>query len=336
MDGAPEKLDIYGDTVYCFRLKGNIEHGMFVQMMNVEALTPNAPYEPISPEGLDYEPTKTIYDENGIIYILSFANESIFRYSINDEQYLSTIPLSDLSFTFTYSKSKGELYLGYDSKRITKIPAEEPFTETEFYRTQTTLGAVEAVYDNVFVACYGESNGSVLYTLNDQGIILDNATRFYTSKSYTWGSAAGRVYSFRDGISPNDIYSREINEQGIMSAEMQSPYHGDYTMKYPIRISPAGDVVVLGSGAIFNAITLSDAIQLPNQILDAAWLNGNMYTLYAIDSAVQLQKWTIPGYHSQTIYQWNDAKGFALCGVENRIIAIVRQDNTPKFYSFYN
>jgi hypothetical protein len=99
------------------------------------------------------------------------------------------------------------------------------------------------------------------------------------------------MYFFRDDTSPNDILWENIDLEGVLGAELDSPYHDSTGFVHPIRVSPDGSVVVLGSGRVFNAITLVLANALSNDISDADWLNGSLFSVRVSGTCTQLQAW---------------------------------------------
>ena len=62
-------------------------------------------------------------------------------------------------------------------------------------------------------------------------------------------------------------------------------------MKHPIRVASNGSLVLLGSGRIFNAITLGQVDTLSNDVADAVWWSGTLFTMRAYDGGTQLQRW---------------------------------------------
>ncbi|MEM7283050.1 MAG: hypothetical protein AAF438_15640, partial [Pseudomonadota bacterium] len=74
--------------------------------------------------------------------------------------------------------------------------------------------------------------------------------------------------------SPNDLHYEEIDQTtGLITAEGETPYHGDYSMIPPIRVSVDGSLVLIGSGDLFDANDMTWVAALPRQVTDMEWLN---------------------------------------------------------------
>jgi len=99
------------------------------------------------------------------------------------------------------------------------------------------------------------------------------------------------MYHLQDGFSPNDLHWEYINESGIFGDSRDSPYHDSTGIQHPIRVAPDGSVVILGSGRVYDAITLVHTHTLSNTISDATWIGNNLFTLRDFEGASQVQKW---------------------------------------------
>ena len=85
-----------------------------------------------------------------------------------------------------------------------------------------------------------------------QGAVTERQEWKNSSHYYAWAPALSRLYYFRDGSSPNDMHYDVIDQStGKITGVGETPYHGAYNIVGPIRVSPAGDKVLLGSGDIY-------------------------------------------------------------------------------------
>ena len=101
-----------------------------------------------------------------------------------------------------------------------------------------------------------------------------------------------RVYFFRDDTSPNDLHYEVINQAtGQITDAGDTPYHGDYSIEPPIRVSANGQYVLLGSGDIYNQSDLTWAGSLGQAVTDARWLaNGSLVTLTTSGNQTTLRR----------------------------------------------
>jgi hypothetical protein len=122
------------------------------------------------------------------------------------------------------------------------------------------------------------------YIFNASGLITDQADWNYTSQSYAWDPVNQRVYFFRDNMSPRDLHYEDIDQlTGQIIEAGETPYHGDLGWQGPIRVSPDGRQVLLGSGAIFNHDGLTSWGSLSKAIRDAHWVDNLLVTLDTTD-----------------------------------------------------
>jgi hypothetical protein len=99
------------------------------------------------------------------------------------------------------------------------------------------------------------------------------------------------MYFFRDDTAPNDLLWESIDASGALGTETDSPYHESAPWTHPIRVSPDGARVLVGTGRLFDAITLQERESLSNNIAEAAWLDGKLITARDY-GGTQLQRWS--------------------------------------------
>lgn len=81
------------------------------------------PGEPVDPAGLAYTSDEFEYDEaDGIIYLLSKLHVSIFRWSVTEQRYLTSIPLTVVPKFLSLDADADVIYLADDDGKIKKLP----------------------------------------------------------------------------------------------------------------------------------------------------------------------------------------------------------------------
>ncbi len=130
------------------------------------------------------------------------------------------------------------------------------------------------------------------YLFNPAGTLTDSTDWNYYSRVWEWDPVKRRMYFFRDDTSPNDLHYETIDAAGKITGEGETPYHGDFTVTPPIRVSPDGSRVVIGSGVVFETTGLTRLVTLPNTFTDALWRTGELLTIRASGTTqTQLQRW---------------------------------------------
>lgn len=288
LTGSPVRIFVNGDSVYSF-YRGDAR-GVFQAKTALASLLPGTPGEPIDPTALPYTPESIILGEDGVIYLLSRGNFSVFRWSVPNRQYLPTIPLTEAPTYIAYSTTNHALYLAYPGGKISRIKPSESLAEVPFANLpQSPLGLATAG-EFIFAS---DSSGAwnTHYIFGADGTLRSSEDWNYYSTEYIWNAANRKMYFFRDDTSPNDILWENIDLEGVLGAEGESPYHDSTGFVHPIRVKPDGSVVLLGSGRIFTAVTLTLTNALSNDIADADWLNSNLFTVRPLGSGTQLQSW---------------------------------------------
>lgn len=243
----------------------------------------------INPTGLAYTPDSVIANGD-TLYILSRSNLSIFRWSVSQQQYIDTIELAKFPMYMTYSAPLNRLYLAYSDKQITKIDLGVSLAEQAFITLAETPLGVSTAGPYLFI-CDSSGSWDSHLTYDPDGALVSHVDWNRYSEEFIWSDANQKMYFFRDHTTPNDIIWEDIGTDGTIGTSQDSPYHGDFRIMHPIRVAPDGSVVLLGSGDIYDAITLEQIDSLANDITDAVWVNGVLYTTRDFGIGYQIQKW---------------------------------------------
>ncbi|MGC3980188.1 MAG: hypothetical protein QM808_02920 [Steroidobacteraceae bacterium] len=266
-------LDAYPQDSACYLLS----HGNGT-VCNYSATVPN------------YIPDQVI-NNGDMVYLLSIANKRVYRWSIATGAYLNPYIVGiNQGFAtiapakMAYSSDHKRLYLGYSTGAIQYIdvlssnPAETPFTSTAL-----AVNGLAAV--GKFVLAQDASGAwSSHYVFNSNGILMDLKEWNYYSREYAWDAVNSRVYFFRDDQSPADLHYEVIDQvTGKITSAGETPYHGTYSIVPPIRVSPTGQQVFLGSGDIYNQNGLTWSANLGRTIKDVAWKDNVLVSLDIYD-----------------------------------------------------
>jgi hypothetical protein len=241
----------------------------------------------------NYVPDQVLSDGD-TIYLLSSGNRRVYRWSIATGAYLNPYVIGiDQGFNIlvpehmAYSSGQQRLYLGYNTGAIQYIDTSAPHgAETAFANTAMGVGGLAAV-GNFLLAQDGSGAWGTHYIFNAAGATTHQLDWNYYSREYAWDPVNSRVYFFRDDFGPNDLHFEVINQgSGQITDEGETPYHGDYSIEPPIRVSPDGEHVLLGSGDVYDQSDLSWSGSLGQPIADAAWTDN---LLVDIDASALLE-----------------------------------------------
>ncbi|MGK4007335.1 DNRLRE domain-containing protein [Sorangium sp. So ce1036] len=251
----------------------------------------------------DYLPDQVILGADDVVYLLSKAHDRIFRWSLAEETHLNPIVLGGPDALYVaYGAEDHRLYVAYRSGALTRIDLAVGAAEAPFATLPTQPGGL-ATAGAIVLAATRSGSWATHYTFLPSGERVSAVDLNRYSREYVYSPAAGRMYFFRDGTSPNDLHWESIDAaSGAITGQGESPYHGDFSIALPIRPSVDGSYVLLGSGDLYDGATLEVTSSLPIAPSDAAWLpDGTLITLRADAGDTLLEQWEERGETFQLV-----------------------------------
>lgn len=287
-----------------------------------------------------YVPDQILSDGQDIVYLLSKANNRVYRWSKNKGDYISPLVVgqkSDLTVvpptTITYSQDHNRLYLGYATGAISYINSIGDTKEFAFAATAQSVQGLAPV-GKYLLAQDPSGAWSSHYIFDKQGNLTDSKEWNYFSRYYDWNASQSRVYFFRDDQSPNDLMYENIDQStGKITSSGESPYHGDFGIRGPIRVSLGGGRIIIGTGDIYSASDLKVVKSLGFSFQDAQWLDdGSLVTMAVsgIDTNVALHNANFAFVKNQKFV----GSPIALQKFGNNFIVITQVDGKPKMNLF--
>ena len=247
----------------------------------------------IDPTELTYTPDAIELGTGDIVCLLSKLHQSVFRWSLPERRYLESIPLTGMPQLMAYSPTHNRLYLWYSDGRVTKIELDTGIAERHFTNLVGPVQAMTATDVGLFVM---RGHGKETYSVSGEVITVSNVAFFDTV--LTWSETMRRLYS----VSEYYVRSQVIDTEGHFGATSGSPFVYNVRLKGPVRVAPDGSRIVLGDGSVFRASDLTRIGALPVRtppqtsypnptVFDAAWLNGQLFTLAYNWSGLVVQSW---------------------------------------------
>ena len=280
--------------------------------------------------GLAYSPDAVLVDKDATVLLLSRTNRNVFRWSTAEHRYLSPLRLSAAGSLVDYSQTLHRLVIAHSDGRICQLPLAAP-TESYLAATPTTTVGLVAAGD-VTLACDVSGAWATHFTFAADGRLASRVTWNYTSRVFTWSATNSEVLHFRDSMSPNDLHYEKILADATIGERGETPYHGEVDCTPPIRVSPDGTRVVLGSGQVFNRSDLRMATTLAIQFDDADWVGTTLTTIRARLRTSELQQWSGTDY-SQIRSIEIDGYPLRMAALPNgQLLAVTLVQNQPRFY----
>jgi hypothetical protein len=228
-----------------------------------------------------YDPARIVMGADDLVYLLSPENRRIYRWSVSTGVPLNPIVTGPDPTLMAYSQVTHRLYVGYPGGAITQIELASSVVEEPFTVVFGNLHGLATANEFVLAA---DSTGydSAHYTFAPGGEWLSWDDRKYTSADYEWSPANGRMYFFRGtGSPPEDIRWEGIDTStGELDGSEDSSFESNWSLGYPLRASPDGSRVLLGTGVFRDGTTLDLLGSLAVDPVDAVWLaDGGLLTL---------------------------------------------------------
>ncbi len=273
-------LAIFEDDILIFREDSQTENGIGLEVVDIDQIEIPEPGAPIDPNGLAFEIDSAFIDAGGILNLLSKSLFNLFRYSVEERRYLESIPLLSSPELIDYSTQTNRVYIAYPTGTINYIDlSQDSFEEVPFVGAPQKPHGLKAIENFLLVAdSSGAWNTHYVYSGVD-GSLIDQADWNRYSREYAWNPKFRRLFMFRDGTSPNDLEWEEITEEGMIGESGDSPFHSSAGIQLPIRVSQDNNYVLLGSGRFYDASTLDHVDNLSNNIIDALWIESELYTI---------------------------------------------------------
>jgi len=291
LDFTPSHVTIQDTSVHYFTVKGSTVSAFEVNL--AEFATPQAIPSQDPENSLINGERFILNEDSGELYVLDTSNNSIFIWSLDADKWLNGFGLSETPTWMSHSESHARLYLAYPSGLITYFDTEtNDGIERFFTALAQPVQGLLAAGDFIFAV---DASGAWQrhYSFDINGSLVDSEEWRRAGKEYLWNPVVQRIYYFRDSTIPNDIEWTELHpDSGMFGADGDSPYHGDYPISYPLRISDDNAHILTGGGHLYNSSTLTLDNALSNNIDDATWIDEHLFTLQEKDGKTLLQFWS--------------------------------------------
>jgi hypothetical protein len=284
-----------------------------------------------------YVPDYVLNDEGGNVYLVSFETRRIYRWSAARNSYLTPIAFTPgagsgagIPTQAKYVASHDRIYFGYGSGLITYVNVNGDTRETRLAATAMAVRGLAAA-GNFLVAQDGSGAWATHYVFDRDGTLRDSKEWNAYSTDYDWNPAQQRLYFFRDDTSPNDVMYETIDQaSGKIGAAGDSPYHGDYPIAAPVRVSAGGTRLYTGSGIVYNLADLTMFKNLAASATDAQWLpNGSLVTVVANGAGAQVRVYnSVLSIVKETTYP---GKPLRLVRIGSQVILVTQEGDAPRF-----
>jgi hypothetical protein len=126
-------------------------------------------------------------------------------------------------------------------------------------------------------------------TYAPDGLLRGETGPAFGTLDVAWSGDVRRMFHLR-WASPGDVVAEDVAVDGTLGSPEDSPYHGEFQFRPPLRTGPGG-AVLTGDGLLFDPFTLEHVQTLANSIDDAVWSGS---TLLTIRRLLPVREWWEP------------------------------------------
>lgn len=275
--GAPAGLqDIMTYAGVPYGISGSI-NALAIVPLSLDAIAQPAP--PPARSWAEAAPkVDFILGDGNDLVMISQVEHAAYAFNPASWTQANPTPLYNGPLHAAFSPVNDTVYAAYSGGAIYAFPRASAGSANWFAATAATARGLATAGEYVFA---DDASGAwdSHYTFGPSGTPLSSVEWNYYSRQYEWDPVLRRMYFFRDGTSPNDLHWEQIGVNGAIVDEGESPYHGEVTAITPIRVSPNGSRIIIGSGQVFESVGLTFAGNLNATVADIGWLNGDLYAL---------------------------------------------------------
>ena len=304
----PFLLTSYDESIVSF---AEAETGLEVISTDISAFELPQPGEPLDPSETVFQAEITVTDNSNTLYMLDRETLSIYRWSTDTSEYLTSWSLINPPTWMTHSNNQERLYFAYPNGKITYIDTSEDGdgTETHFSSLPLAITGLLAVDDFLFAAdASGAWNRH--YSYSEDGTLINSKEWRNVSSEYLYITLTNRIYHFSSRLEWAEIDPAT----GELGNDGDAPYDQSITKKYPLRQNENGELILTGAGQLIDSQNLTILNSLSNNISDALWLNGELITI--TDGEPKIQFWNddyelqselpLAGAQSARLFKLND------------------------------
>lgn len=270
-------------------------------------IDPN-PLSPISPSKIQRTPYWARVGAANILYLAEEYNAAIFRYDLENQVWIDSIPLRAIPRAVHYSTARGSILVGYDDGMINEINLnggplnEQPLAKLNdgpYAITSNSNYFIATIHSNHFAFdSVGEEITSSYINSAEfrQPMLWDDESNAYYWSNYT-------------------LYSARLNESNEL--EQVDSTNLSYDNKLVAANFPQS--LLLTSKGEIHSTSLSGAVSyLSENATTGTWLEGTLYTAY--DDTVS--RWTLPTYAEGLTYESDIEIHHLLADQTGRLVTI--------------
>lgn len=230
-----------------------------------------------------------LMSEDGVVHLYVDSENRIERLDLCTKRWLAPLEGSATSTAFAVGPDGAAAYLSYVGGRIDEFDTATG-VGTFFSATPETASTIHVVGPYLFtIDASGAWDSQSLYDRATGARLFSDEWRD-TSRSMVYAPDRERLLFLNSGVSPTDINYVDVDtDMGTLSEEVDSPYHGSYSLPNPLKLTPDEQFVVVGNGNYFTVDTLEYATSFGLPFDDLIFYEDDIYLLDSIGQLAQIR-----------------------------------------------
>ncbi|SDE71424.1 hypothetical protein [Myxococcus virescens] len=227
---------------------------------------------------------------DGVIHFLDGNADRIRRLDLTTRSFLSAYVGTGDATSMAVASDGQTAYLAYTGGRIDAFTSTEDGTARFFAAAPASVSRMVVADRYLFTIDGSGAWGTHALYQRATGARVAAADWRSSAVSLLFSEANNTIYFADSGVSPQDLNRVQVDmEAGTLGAEIDSPYHGAYNLRAPLRLWPDGSAVVTGSGLLFNAADLTYRTSIGLSFVDIAFHGERLYLIDTVGDRTQLR-----------------------------------------------
>jgi hypothetical protein len=228
--------------------------------------------------------------QNGVIHFMDTETDRIRRLDLGTRAFLPALVGTGEVTAMAVVPDGTASYLAYSGGRIDTFDSQAGGNARFFGAAPATVFEMVVAGSYLFtVDGSGAWSTQALYQ-RSTGARVHSVDWRFSASDLTFSPLDNSVYYIDSGVSPSDVHRVQVDmAAGRLGSELESPYHGDYSLWAPLRLLPDGSAFILGSGLLFNTADLTYRTSIGLRYVDIAFHGDRMYLIDTVGEMTQLR-----------------------------------------------
>lgn len=327
---APQGLFVWQNSAYAFSLESFDELNM--EMVSLDSFFAKVNLCLRDPGAQNFQDSQSFVDQQGLVYLALDGKPCIYRWSPESGEYLDPISASGPMKNLIYSPYHHSLFYSNESHQIQHIDLKgEALREELFFAPENEVHGLQAAGKFLYLVKSSEQ-GIEHMVLGPDGRKVDSHSGFNSLSTLSWDPINRWVYSLSSDKYQN--FTRwTLSETGRLAEVKSVPHPDESGFLGPLRVSPRGDLIALGSGEVFYTHEMQSISHLGvTEISDILWLGNSLF--YATESGdeVLVRNWSLDFMNPEN--HRLPGKFVGMLGLPQGGLAIVQSQGGFQFYPF--